>query len=278
MARKLVLAVLTVAVATGGFFVAVESSAGAGAGAPKASAPPGLDHFLCYDAAAVANGTKPVFKVPTGVTLLNQFSASEFAPKFAAIDLHCNPATKTVPGASFPALSPSWHLMCYAITGTQKPNTHLVNVSNQFGQENLVTGPPNQFCLPSLKSTATRPKFTPPGPNEIMPDHFTCYPVKVSGPVGFKPPSPIRVLDQFTKKPVVVKVGSPTELCVPTQKSIKKVVAARITNPTAHLLCFTVSQTPVISPIWDQNQFGTGQLNVTNTRTLCLPSAKKLIR
>jgi len=276
MPRKLMLAVLAVVIATGGCFVAVESSAVARS--PKASAPPGLDHFLCYNAAPVTTGTKPVFKVPAGVTLLNQFSAAAFAPKFATIDLHCNPATKIIPGATFPPLSPSWHLMCYAITGTQKPNTHLVTVSNQFGQENLTTGPPNQFCLPSLKTTTTRPKFTPPGPNEIQPDHFTCYPVKPAGGGGFQPPSPIRVLDQFTKKPIVVKVGAPTELCVPTQKSIKGVVMARITNPAAHLLCFTVSPTPVITPIWDQNQFGTGQLDVKNTNSLCLPSAKTLIK
>ena len=57
----------------------------------------------------------------------------------------------------------------------------------------------------------------------------------------------------------------------------KNVVKARITNPDAHLLCFQVSLTPVITPVWDQNQFGTGQLAIGQTRTLCLPSSKVLI-
>jgi hypothetical protein len=58
---------------------------------------------------------------------------------------------------------------------------------------------------------------------------------------------------------------------------IKKVVKGPISNPAAHLLCFTVSQTPVISPIWDQNQFGTGELSISTVSTLCLPSSKVLI-
>jgi hypothetical protein len=275
MPRRMMFAALAVLVATGGLFVAVQSSAAKTRGTPP---PPGLDHFLCYNATAVA-GTKPIFKVPSGVTLLNQFSSTPFKATFGAIDLHCNPALKMVGGAVFQPQSPSWHLMCYAIRGHQVPGTHQVQVTNQFGAAKLKTAQANQFCLPSLKSLKTPPVFTPPGPNEIMPDHLTCYPVKYLGPARFRPPGPVQVEDQFSPAaPVAVTIGNPTELCLPTQKMVKGVVKAPIAHPDAHLLCFQVSQTPVISPIWDRNQFGTGELGITITSTLCLPSFKTLIQ
>ena len=185
---------------------------------------------------------------------------------------------KVLRRAEFPPKSPSWHLMCINITGKQAPNKHLVKVTNQFGSTRLKTGAPNQFCLPSLKSLKTPPQFDPPAPGEVQPDHFTCYPVAPVGTAVFKPPTQIRVHDQFSQQPVNVQVGQPRELCVPTEKSINGTVAGPITNPAAHLLCFDVSQTPTITPIWDQNQFGAGQLNVGPTKFLCLPSFKTLIK
>jgi hypothetical protein len=260
----------------GSLVVAVQSGAVAKAKAGPAI-PAGLDHFLCYDASSVA-GTAPITP-PNGVTLLNQFSSTQFRPRWSPIDLHCNPALKVLPSGQFPPKSPSWHLMCFSIAGTiQQPNKHLVQVTNQFGTARLRTAGPNQFCLPSLKSTQTPPVFNPPAPGEIMPDHFTCYPVRPFGTKLFKLPTKLRVQDQFSTAQIQVTVSQPTELCVPTQKMVKGAIKAQITNPAAHLLCFPVTQTPVTSPIWDQNQFGTGQLNVTKTSTLCLPSDKKLLR
>jgi hypothetical protein len=84
--------------------------------------------------------------------------------------------------------------------------------------------------------------------------------------------------DQFGNfQPVTLKVGPPVKLCVPTQKTVGGTVTP-IKNPRAHLLCFAVSQTPRITPIWDQNQFGVGELTIGPTQTLCLPSFKTLIR
>jgi len=102
--------------------------------------------------------------------------------------------------------------------------------------------------------------------------------VKPVGTSHFKPPPNVQVKDQFSTGPIPVQIGPPTELCVPTQKTVKTVVKAPITNPAGHLLCFQVTPTPVISPIWDKNQFGVGSLDIAKTSTLCLPSDKKLIR
>jgi hypothetical protein len=259
----------------GAFFAVASPGGAAGPRSSHASAVGGLDHFLCYDASAVP-GVVPI-TAPAGVSLLNQFSSTAFKPKFNPVDLHCNPALKVANGKKFPPKSPSFHLFCFAITGKQAPNAHVVAVSNQFGRAKLTTGAPNQFCLPSLKSLQTPPVFNPPAPNEIRPDHFTCYPVKVKAG-AFKPPASVMVRDQFSTALVPVTVGAPQELCVPTQKMIRGAIKAPITNPAAHLLCFRVSKTPAISPVWDQNQFGTGELNIGLTRLLCLPSAKKLIK
>ena len=43
-----------------------------------------------------------------------------------------------------------------------------------------------------------------------------------------------------------------------------------------HLLCFPVSQTPII-PVLDQNQFGTSVVHIRATNWLCVPSTKKVI-
>jgi hypothetical protein len=274
---------LTASAAAAVLAAALTGAASAGGSVPAPPAQPrGLDHFLCYQATAVAG--VPTFKVPPGVSLLNQFSSAPFTPTFRTVSMHCNPALKVVTTAtgqviSYPPASPSWHLLCFLIAGVQQPNSHIVRVTNQFGTGQLKTAGPAQFCLPSLKSTQTPPVFNPPGPNEIQPDHFTCYPVRytTSGP-RFSPPPMVAAGDQFDNfKPITLRVSAPVKLCVPTQKTVGGVVTP-IKNPAAHLLCFAVSQTPVITPVWDQNQFGVGELSIRATQSLCLPSFKKLIK
>jgi hypothetical protein len=44
-----------------------------------------------------------------------------------------------------------------------------------------------------------------------------------------------------------------------------------------HLLCFQVSATPVITKVWDENQFGTSVVTVHATNWLCVPSTKKIV-
>lgn len=149
-------------------------------------------------------------------------------------------------------------------------------VANQFGTSALVTGQPNALCLPSWKSLKCPPQqkvSQPPGLS-----HFTCYPVSVvPGTPGYKIPSGISLQDEFAPKPVGVKVSVvPQELCLPTEK----VVAAgtfKILNPLMHLLCFSVSRTPVRPTVWDENQFGTSALRIVKAHWLCLPSLKRIV-
>jgi hypothetical protein len=251
-----------------------DASGAAATSSPTAAPQPGgLDHFLCYKASGVRGG--PTFSVPPGVLLQNALDPSGFVPTIGKVDGHCNPAAKILPsGVVFPINSPSWHLACLKISAPQ-PSQTLV-LTNQFGRTTLVTKSPSEFCLPSLKSLTGPGGFNPPSATEIQPDHFTCYPVMyLKGSPKFAPPPGLMVSDQFSPTAAVaVTVGNPKSLCVPTQKTLPvtppKVFP--ITNHNANLLCFAVSRTPILSPVWDSNQFGVGQLAIRMTKTLCLPS------
>jgi hypothetical protein len=260
--------------------------------------PPGLDHFICYNASVPPGIAFPV--LPS--QLKNQFPGLvNLTQTNAQVVLHCNPATKRVTSVtgkvtSYPAKSPSWHLLCIAIDVSQPPNTHVVKVSDQFGAAKLTTGPPSQFCLPSLKSLgpASNPVFTPPAASEIQPDHFTCYPIE--NPTGGQPftqiPPVVMVKDQFTGRLVPVQIGLPTRLCLPTQKTLEPSgQVTKITNATAHLMCFQVSGVPPsnVPTVFDENQFnqqpfhpnkpgpGFTPIEIGTANSLCLPSYKKLL-
>jgi hypothetical protein len=236
----------------------------------KTIVPPPVDHHLCY----VATGKYPI---PNGVELFNQFAPGGFRPKIGTVAFHCNPVAKTIiqTGQTFPITNPAAHLLCFHMTAP-KQATHEVQVTNQFGTGTLVTGQPNLLCLPTWKSLTGPPNMKAPQPPGLS--HFTCYPVKeLPGTAGYNPP-PILLQDEFAPKPVQVKVGSvPQELCLPTKKVIGTQVSP-ILNPITHLLCFPVSQTPIMSPVFDQNQFGTEPVTIVRTRWLCLPSTKKVIK
>ena len=257
-----------------GAAVAVLAAGGTVAGVTVASASPAarptaaatIDHQLCYQANAQG------FKIPT-VQLENQFSTTPFTPKISSVAFHCNPVQKTLPdGQVFPITNPKAHLLCYNITESAQP-TPMVKVTNQFGSATLQPGQPNLLCLPTWKSLTG-----PPGQKPVQPpglSHFTCYPVKtVKG--GYKPP-PVMLQDEFAPQPVPAQVSPvPAELCLPTEKIVGGKVY-KILNARWHLLCFPVTQTPIITPVFDENQFGTAPVNIGPTTWLCPPSTKKIV-
>lgn len=260
--RKAVLAAAVVVVTASG---TVAGAAAASSASP--AAPPPVDHQLCYTASATG------FKIPPGVVLKNQFSPNGFTPTITSMVLHCNPVQKTLPnGMVFPITNPNAHLACFTITAATQP-TPMVIVTNQFGSATLLPSQPNLLCLPSWKSLTGPPGKAPNQPPGL--NHFTCYPVKlVSG--SYKPPV-VKLQDEFAPSPVSATVNPvPTQLCLPTEKTVGG-VDYPIINPTTHLLCFPVSQTPVIPKVWDQNQFGTGVVTIRQTSSLCLPSTKQIV-
>ena len=67
-------------------------------------------------------------------------------------------------------------------------------------------------------------------------------------------------------------MGAPTVLCVPTEKILPTGKVYPINNPSLNYVCFKVSKTPIITPVYDENQFGQGPVTIKATRTLCLPT------
>ena len=236
------------------------------AAAPVGAQSTASQHYLCYVATA-----KKGFTIPSGVRLVNGFAPNGFIPTFGPAQEHCNPAEKIVGGTVYEITNPTWHYLCFKITSKEPTTT--ATVTNQFGKALLAATTPTTFCVPSWKSLTGPPKEKPSQPPGT--DHYTCYPVSyVKGTSGkFKPPGPVQVSDEFSPGgPVGVTVGAPQTLCVPTEKILPSGVTYPINNPSLNYLCFKVSATPIVTPVFDENQFGTGTVTVKKTKSLCLPS------
>jgi hypothetical protein len=263
-----------VKLAVAGAVVALSAaSTVAGVAAASASphrAPPPVDHQLCYGASSTS------FRIPAGIRLINQFSPNGFVPTIShKVVLHCNPTVKILPtGQVFPITNPNAHLACFPITPPTPQPTPTVSVTNQFGTATLIPQQPNLLCVPSWKSLTGPPGKTPHTPPGL--NHFTCYPVTMSAG-GYNPP-PVMLQDEFAAAPVNAQVAPvPAELCLPTEKILPTGKIFPIINPTMHLLCFPVTPTPIISPVFDENQFGTHPITISATRWLCLPSTKRVV-
>jgi hypothetical protein len=248
------------------------TAAGVAAASPHTAAPPPVDHQLCYTASSTG------FNIPAGVRLIDQFSPNGFVPTITHKPvLHCNPTVKILPtGQVFPITNPNAHLVCFNIKAPATQPTPTVQVTNQFGTGILIPSQPNLLCVPSWKSLTGPPGKTPKTPPGL--NHFTCYPVKLApGTPPYNPP-PVMLQDEFAPAPVNATVNPvPSELCLPTEKILPSGKVFPIINPTLHLLCFPVTPTPIISPVFDENQFGTRKVTIAQTRWLCVPSTKKIV-
>ena len=232
---------------------------------PAAAQAAPAQHYLCYKA-TITRG----FTVPKGIRLVNALAPNGFVPVVGPANRHCNPAMKIVPGAQYPITNPTWHFLGWQLTAKQPSVT--VTASNQFGTATLVTASPNELLVPSWKSLTGPPNQkpnTPPGE-----DHYTCYPVNYApGTPPYVAPSPVMVQDEFSPGALTtVTVGKPTVLCVPTEKILPSGKAYPINNPSLNYVCFKVSKTPIITPVYDENQFGQGPVTIKKTTLLCLPT------
>jgi hypothetical protein len=277
------LAAAAVVLVAAGATVAGVATASASPAAHRTAATYHTDHQLCY---TVASATPGGFVLPGTITLKNQFSTKGFKPTISTTPvLHCNPVKKILPsGQVFPITNPAAHLLCFGITAPTTQPTPLVSVTNQFGTADLQPAQPNMLCLPTWKSLTAPPdkaKNHPPGLS-----HYTCYPVTVKSG-AYTPPGTLMLKDEFTPKPVPMQINpTPDELCLPTVKIVTTPTATKtygIVAGAMHLLCFpTLGQTPIKSPVFDQNQFapsppGGVAVNIARTFALCLPSTKKIL-
>lgn len=254
------------AVAAAALVVGGSLAYSAGAAAAPHPKVPKLSHQLCYTATAKG------FKIPPTVTLYDRLSPKGFNPKIIAAILHCNPVAKTVVSSAgnttvYSITNAAAHLACFTIKEARQP-TPTVSVTNQFGAGTLVPAQPTLLCLPSWKSLTGPPQKKAPQPPGL--GHFVCYPV-IRSHAKFTVPS-LRLQDEFAAKPVTAKVGPvPGLLCLPAKKVIAG-AAFGILHPRGSLVCFPVVKTPIKTPVYDQNQFGTATVPITKVHWLCLPS------
>lgn len=107
-------------------------------------------------------------------------------------------------------------------------------------------------------------------------DHQLCY--SASG-AAFKIPSGVRLINQFSPKGFVPKIDPKVLLhCNPVEKILPTGKAFPITNPNAHLACFTITAPkPQRNPnVVVSNQFGSATLVTGQPNLLCVPSWKSL--
>jgi hypothetical protein len=148
-----------------------------------------LTHLTCYT-------TNPIGQAPGLIPITNQFLAGDQL-ELLGPDLLCAPSTKEVP-------PPAEHFNVYRAQGPDGP---LVSMADQFGTQVTDLGLTSLFMVPAEKNgEGIFDPFT----------HLTCY--DILDPA--EPPFPyVTVANQFVTDELL-EVGSPMELCVPTEKLI----------------------------------------------------------
>jgi len=274
--------VLVLGLALFGAAVAVIALAALAASSKPADATstPTLDHFECYTATATSTPESPKAfgNTPAKVFVRNKFATGGFVAAPGAVQMHCNPAQKTVPSGgktvTTPITNADAHLLCRSIKPTGLTFPPLVMMKNGFGTGALMPTAAQSLCLPSWDTSTTPLKFpsasTPPNL-----DAFACYSAThPSGTPGFTRPSTAQLKDEFGS--VSTSVGSANILCMPTSESAKQSGSATLINPDRWLVCFSIPPSKAFAArvVYDKNQFGIGAVKVTHNSELCLPSTK----
>ncbi|HET9894574.1 MAG TPA: hypothetical protein VFQ44_06530 [Streptosporangiaceae bacterium] len=106
-------------------------------------------------------------------------------------------------------------------------------------------------------------------------DHQLCY---TASATGFKIPQGVILKNQFSPNGFAPVIGGLAIHCNPVQKTLPSGQKFPITNPDAHLACFTITA-PISQPtptVQVTNQFGSATLVPSQPNLLCLPSWKSL--
>ncbi|HEY1740938.1 MAG TPA: hypothetical protein VGI86_19640, partial [Acidimicrobiia bacterium] len=115
-------------------------------------------------------------------------------------------------------------------------------------------------------------------------DHFQCYVAQATqtaaAPTPFPGTPPAALLkNKFAPSGLVAAIGNVSMHCNPVQKTLPTGAVTPITNPRAHLVCWSIKgnpQTPLPPLTTFVNQFGKGALKATAAVGLCLPSWKNV--
>jgi hypothetical protein len=105
-------------------------------------------------------------------------------------------------------------------------------------------------------------------------DHQLCYTVAAK---GFHVPVGVRLVNQFSPNGFVPKIGPAVLVCNPTIKVLPTGKVFLVTNPRAHLACYSIAAPRQVAHlVVVSNQFGSAPLATGQPNLLCLPSWKSL--
>ena len=209
-----------------------------------------LDHFKCY---WVEQGAS----VNVDVQLEDQFGSV----KATVTDpvWFCNPVEKTHDGEVTEIESPDHHLTVYSLDHEEELQKWVVEVDNQFGEQNLKVQGPVGLAVPTQKEGHDYPEGL---------DHFLLY--YATGP-------PLNVVvqleDQFHLEPEVV-VLYPTYFANPVQKTLDGGDTFLIGNPDEHLVFYEIPEELFQTDVSVVNQFGEQTLSLYGSYLLAVPSEK----
>ncbi len=245
-----------------------------------ATSVPTLDHFQCYSASATSTPDSPKAfgNTPAKVLMKNKFATGGFVASPGAVQMHCNPAQKTVPSGGHTVTTPitnaDAHLLCRAIKPSGLTLPPLVTMKNGFGTGALMPTAALSLCLPSWETSTTPLKF-PAAPSPPNLDAFACYAVThPSGTPGFTRPDKAQLKDDFGS--ISTSVGSANVLCMPTSETATASGTQALINPDRWLVCFSLPPAASIASrvVYDKNVFGVGAVKIVHNTELCLPSTK----
>ena len=105
-------------------------------------------------------------------------------------------------------------------------------------------------------------------------DHQLCY---TAAAKGFRVPASVILVNQFSPKGFRPKIGAAVLLCNPTIKVLPTGKAFPVTNPRAHLACYSIAAPRQVSHlVVVSNQFGSAPMLTGQPNLVCLPSWKSL--
>ncbi len=204
--------------------------------------PLALDHFTCYW----------IYEEPTIVpdavflSLKDQFVDIEAMLGWGIY--FCNPTEKRVYTVLTPISDPDHHLTIYEIYYQQEHVFWQVEVSNQFGPQQLTVWGPVALAVPTHK---LEPGLHDP---PVGLDHFLLYEVTESVQM---PDLNIGLNDQFSYEEALFSLGQPYYFANPVQKTDPTGMVTEIQNPLGHLVFYEVGGQPYsYPPIQVFNQFG----------------------
>ena len=215
-----------------------------------------LDHFKCY---LTYELTRPY--IGEVVYLEDQFVAINATVGYPAD--FCNPVEKYHDGKTTPISNDDHHLTLYTIDYEAAPQTRLVEVTNQFGTQNLTVSGPVGLAIPTQK--------VEPGNHEapLGLDHFLLYLVEEVPPVE---PVDVVLNDQFGGEPDAL-VYEPVLLANPVRKTHGTEVT-EIMNPENHLVFYEIEGAALETQVQVVNQFGDQTLDLIYPELLAVPSQK----